>query len=320
MNGMADAAVLNILGLSVYSYGLYVSAGCLLAGLLLVVLCRKDERQKNFAALSVLLSPVLGLISARLLWAVAEVNFSPFLTFQNIVNLRTGGFSMFGALFGAMLGGLIAARIAKAPLGEAMDRLWTALLLFVAVTRLGEGHTALGISRPLVTGVLDSTFLAYRGEYDAYLRTYLIESLGAFILCGLMLLSLRRRKPFGSLLMGLLSFGLTQNLFESLRYDGHLRFSFIGLQQVLAVVLFSLVLIYLAVRLLTLKKAKALAITSLCVLPVALGAILGLEFMIDRSELSKWLSYGLYVLVLTLLMWLGSRMIYKGGYNGEGKG
>lgn len=320
MNGFGDVAALDFGGLTVYVYGLYVSLGCLLAGGLLLFLCRGEEKTRNFAALSALFSPVLGLAAARLLWALTEVNFSPFLSIQNILNLRSGGFAMFGALIGAMLGGALAAKLARFPLGQALDRQFAALLLFVAVARLGEGHTALGFSRPLVTGVLDHTFLAFRDRYDAYLRTYLLEAAAAFLLCGLTLRSLRRRRPFGSLLMGLLAFGLSQNLFESLRADDHLRFSFIGLQQVLAVVLFSLVLIFLSIRLLRLGRSKPLAVLSLCVLPVALGALLGLEFMIDRSELSKWISYGLYALVLALLLGLGLRMINRGGYNGQGAG
>lgn len=109
-------------------------------------------------------------------------------------------------------------------------------------------------------------------------------------------------------------FGLSQCLFESLRYDGHLRYSFIGLQQVLSVTLFVLALVALAVRLLKQNKSRGLAIFTLCSLPVVLSAILGIEFMIDRSQLSKWLSYSLYVLVLLIPLVLGLMMRKRSGY------
>ena len=124
MNGFEDVAALDFWGLTVYVYGLYVSLGCLLAGGLLLFLCRGEEKVRNFAALSALFSPVLGLAAARLLWALTEVNFSPFLSIQNILNLRSGGFAMFGALIGAML----AARLRQSWPAFPLARRWTGSL------------------------------------------------------------------------------------------------------------------------------------------------------------------------------------------------
>ncbi len=316
-----DAGTLSLLGQTVYVYGLYVAIGCLLGGILLWLLCRRDKKLRNAAAVSSLLSPVLGLVFGRLVWAVAEVQFAPLLSLPNVLFLRLGGFSMFGALAGALLGGLLAARVTKASLPHLLDRLVPALLLFVAVARLGEGATALGISRPLVTGLFDNTFLAMRDDYDAYLRTYLLESIGAAVLCILALLRLpRTTKAGGIALFGGLGFGVSQTLFESLRYDGHLRFSFIGLQQVLAAVLFTVIIIALAKQLLRSpgqKGPRTLAIVSLIALPLCWAAVLGIEFLIDRSEMSKLISYALYIAVLCVPMVLGLQLIARNGYYGK---
>lgn len=311
-------AQMTFLGLTVYAYGLHLAAGCLAAGLLLWHLAGKEEARRNAAALTCLLSPLLGLVAARLVYVLSDITFAPFLTLRNVLNLRLGGYAMFGALLGAVLGGLLAARIAGVKKAAWLDTLAPALFAFIAVARLGEGHTVLGISRPLVTGVLDNTFLAMRDDYDAYLRTYLLESAGALVLCLLSLRSLRRHgaQPGRTALFAGLTFGVTQTLFESLRFDQHIRFSFIGLQQVLSVVLFSLIIICLAVYLLRRGQAKALAIWSLCLLPVVLGGILGLEFMVDRSQVSKWLTYGLYVLLLCVPIALGVRLLERNGYHG----
>lgn len=69
--------------------------------------------------------------------------------------------------------GCISARLGGLKKAEWLDVITPSLFLFIAVARLGEQYTSLGISRPLVTGVLDHTFLAVRDEFDAYLRTYL---------------------------------------------------------------------------------------------------------------------------------------------------
>lgn len=316
-----DAVTLSVLGFELHVYGLHLALGCAMAGLLLW-LGAKDERQKDAAALTCLLSPLLGLILARALYCLSDINFHQVASLQAALTLTTGGFAMFGALLGAVLGVLIAAGIAGQPKAGWLDRLTPALFLFIALARLGEGYTALGISRPLITGVLDDTFLAYRDEYDAYLRTYYLEAAAALMLCLLTLRRLRqaRLRPGDVALSGALCFGLSQTLFESLRYDGHLRFSFVGLQQVLSATLFSLALIALAVRLLRQGRSKGLALLSLCLLPVVLGAILGIEFMIDRSQISKWISYLAYVLVLMVPLCLGLMMRRRSGYNGQEQG
>lgn len=317
MSTHPDAMGFAFLGKTVYVWGLWVALGCLAGGVLLLALARRDEAHKNAAALTCLLSPLLGLVGARLLYVLLEVQFRPFLSLQNALNLELGGFSMYGALLGAVVGAVLAARWSGLKALRWLDYAAPALLAFIALARLGEGATALGISRPLVTGVLDRTFLAFQDEYDAYLRTYLLESLGALVLCGLALRRLKRpHRQGGVFLFVVLCYGITQNLFESLRYDGHLRFSFIGVQQVLSVVLFSLVLIALAVPLLRQPGAKGLAVFSLIALLPLLGAMLWLEFMIDRSEMSKWISYGLYAAVLAVPLTLGVRMLKRSGYNG----
>ena len=308
-----QAATFVILGQSVYIYGLFLSVACLLAGSLLLLKTRKTTpRQKNAAALTCLLSPMLGLFFARLVYVAAEVNFAPFLSFQNAVNLRLGGLSMYGALIGAVLGALISARLVGLKKAEWLDMITPSLFLFIAVARLGEQYTTLGISRPLVTGVLDHTFLAVRDEFDAYLRTYLLESAAALILCAACFLYNKKQRRAGDVfLFGALLFGASQTLFESLRFDAHIRFSFIGLHQVLSAALFSGVMISLAVRLIKQKSHQRLAVLSMSLILPILGAIIGIEFMIDRSQVNKWLSYAIYAAVLLIPCCLGLSMLKR---------
>ena len=308
-----QSATFVILGQTVYIYGLFLSVACLLAGSLLLLKTRKTtSRQKNAAALTCLLSPMLGLFFARLVYVAAEVNFAPFLSFQNAVNLRLGGLSMYGALIGAVLGAVISARLGGLKKAEWLDMITPSLFLFIAVARLGEQYTTLGISRPLVTGVLDHTFLAVRDEFDAYLRTYLLENAAAIILCAACFVYNKKQRRAGDVfLFGALLFGASQTLFESLRFDAHIRFSFIGLHQVLSAALFSGVLIFLAIRLIKQKTHQRLAIISLSLILPVLGAIIGIEFMIDRSQVNKWLSYAIYAAVLLIPCCLGLSMLKR---------
>ena len=308
-----QAATFVILGQTVYIYGMFLSVACLLAGSLLLLKTRKTTpRQKNAAALTCLLSPMLGLFFARLVYVAAEVNFAPFLSFHNAVNLRLGGLSMYGALIGAVLGAFISARLCGLKKAEWLDMITPSLFLFIAVARLGEQYTTLGISRPLVTGVLDHTFLAVRDEFDAYLRTYLLENAASIILFAACFVYNKKQRRAGDVfLFGALLFGASQTLFESLRFDAHIRFSFIGLHQVLSAALFSGVMISLALRLIKQKSHQRLAVLSMSLILPILGAIIGIEFMIDRSQVNKWLSYAIYVTVLIIPCYLGLTMLKR---------
>ena len=308
----SEAAAFNIFGLNVYPYGLFLSLSCILAGILLIYRAQKSEAQKNAAALTCLFSPILGLAFSRAVFALFEVNFSPFLSLKNVFNLHTGGLSMFGALIGAVLGAVIAAKVSRIKVPNWLDLLIPSVFLFIAGARLGEGFTTLGISRPLVTDVLKNTFLAFHDEYDAYLRTYLLEGFTAAVLCILSILYYMKHKESGYTLMyGALLLGTTQTMFESLRFDAHLRFSFVGLQQLLSILLFTGVLLYLSIQSIRQKKHTGLALLTLCLIPLVLAAILGIEFMIDRSSINKWFSYLIYVLVLAVPAILGLVLLEK---------
>ena len=308
----SEAAAFNLFGLNVYTSSLFLGFACILSGILVIFRSQNSETQKNAAALSCLLSPILGLAFSRAVFVLFEVNFAPFLSFKNVFNLHTGGLSMFGALIGTVLGAVIAAKVSRIKVLNWLDLLIPSVFLFIAAARLGEGFTTLGISRPLVTDVLKNTFLAFHDEYDAYLRTFLLEGFTAAILSVLSILYHMKHKKSGyTLIYGALMFGTTQTLFESLRFDAHLRFSFIGLQQLLSVLLFTGVLLYLSIQSIRQKKHTALAVLTLCLIPLVLAAILGIEFMIDRSQINKWFSYLMYVLVLAVPTTLGLVLLEK---------
>ncbi|HPA61488.1 MAG TPA: hypothetical protein PLS01_07985, partial [Clostridia bacterium] len=73
--------------------------------------------------------------------------------------------------------------------------------------------------------------------------------------------------------------------------------------------LFGVTLIALSVRALRRQGGKLLPVIALASLPLVLAALVGVEFLIDRSELGKPISYGLYLPLLALPAALGMRLI-----------
>ena len=309
MTKVMDIFSLQFIGLKVYPFGLLTALGALSACLMLLWLTRKDKRINDAAVLSMLLAVPLGLILSRALYCVSDINFRLVASFRNALRLSTGGFSMFGALLGIFLSLLLASSVLRTNRQRMMDLMSPAVMVFILFERLGEQFTMLGISRPLVTGLLNNTFLAFHDTYGVYLKTWLLEAIVAAVLVIVLLHSLGRQKKAGNtFLLWMLLFGSTQTIMESLRYDGHMRFSFIGLQQVLAFTLFAIAVIVCAVRVLKMHVPRALPITTLTALALVLGGVIGLEFLIDRSQINKALLYILYVTMMAIPVFLAIRL------------
>jgi phosphatidylglycerol:prolipoprotein diacylglycerol transferase len=301
-----DTLAFAFLGTEIYAYGLMVMLGVWAGLVLFYALCGKCPALKDAAVLTGLMALPLALMLARLLYCLGDPAFHPLLSLKNVLNLRTGGFAMYGALTGAVLTALMAARLGKISAAPLLDRLAPALAAFLIPARLGEGFTMLGLSRPLTIEAVAGSFLARQESYGSFLRTYLIEALVAMILLWVLMTKLRRPHKAGQVFtLGCLLYGISQTLMESLRFDGHLRYSFVGLQQVLSAVLFGVTLIVLAARAIRRGGKKTLPFITLALLPVIVGAAIALEFMIDRSSAGKIAAYGLYILLLAIPAQLG---------------
>lgn len=292
------ASSFTFLGIILYWYGLYLMLGTLF-GLAVFLMAAKQRALYDRALVAAAWMLPLALIVSRLLYCLTDSNFGAIASFRNVFRLTTGGLSMFGAIFGMVLALRIAAPKQKEAFGKLLDCFAPALMWFIFFERLGERFTALGISRPLVTGLLDNTFLAFRDTYDVYLKTWLLEAAAALILFVVLYRALRAAHRDGDVfLLGMLLFGTTQILFESLRYDSHMRFSFTGLQQVLSAVVYGVAIILLSLKAKKARPDSKLPILAPALLAVAIPGALGIEFLIDRSSINKALLYALYALLL----------------------
>ncbi len=304
----------ELFNITIYKYGVFVSSGAL-AALIAGFFSEKRKKIKpaSFLLLFVIAVP-LSLLLSRLLYCFTDASFIPFLKLKNIFNFRTGGMSMFGALFGVIAAAVITSKILKTNLSAQLDAAAPPVMAFIFFERLGEKYSGTGISRPLVTGALDDSFLAVRGEYDIYLKTWLLEALVAAALFIVLFTMLKKDRNGYVFLSWLLLFGASQTLLESLRFDYHMRFSFVGAQQLLSAVFFGVGVIKFALKA---KPLNAKAKAALTVFPVSILCILGLEFLIDRSDNSKWLLYAVYVIIIAINCFLAMSLKKETNLNGE---
>ena len=307
-----EAAKISVLGVQVYAYGLYAALGAAWALAALGLRLRRLHAPKGAAGLIGLCALALGLALSRLFFCLLDGALGTAMPLKAYVLLSGGGYSMMGALCGAALGGAAGARLLKMKPLRVLDQLTFACLLFIFWARLGESCIPdFGISRPLVGRFIQQLPIALEGEYDFYLATYALEALTALaIFLALWRDGIRHARPGDTLRMFLLLFGAAQVMMESLRYDRHMSVSFVGLQQIMAMALLGAGVIWGVCR--EGRQHRALAVSGGISLLLAVGLGILLEFMIDRTNISRYLLYLAMALVLAAPTALGVALRNKG--------
>lgn len=298
--------------LQVFYYGIFIALGLMLMLAATYLLRKRRTLSGDTVLVFGVIAVPCALVISRLLFCALDFNFHSVFSLRAVLSFWGGGFSMVGALLGFALAAFITGRILKICPLKIMDVAIVGILLFMACERLGEPYTELlGRSRPLVSESFQNSFLAIGDEYDAYLRTYALQTVSCLIIAAFLLIFGKKQRKNGDiLLMGMLLLGCTETLFYSLRFDAHMRRSFISMQQLLFAVIMAVPLVVFALRYGKKLQNKKPLIAALVILLAAVIIAIVLEFMIDRSGISRVLLYALYILTLCVPAAAGS-IFYK---------
>ena len=311
MNLIDEAVIVELFGIRMYAFGLYLALGVLFAVIVLAIAGRTLGLKKGTVPLTVVLSYICGLVMSRVFFCLLNQELGQMTPFSFWPHLDGGGWSMFGLIGGVWLGGYISAKLMKEKPGKILDALSLAVLPLIAAERIGENRIEdFDISRPLDSTFLHGTFLAV-GEDEPCLATYYIAAAVAVILFVVLAFRFCRNRVPGNLTIEfLLLFGAASIITESLRYDRFLSITFVGLQQVTAAFMLATGVI-LAVRRSNRMKS-VLAATAIASLLLAVGAVIGLEFALDRTTWNKILIYILMIIVVGIPAGLGMKLLAKG--------
>ena len=316
-----DAASFSLFSHPFFLYGMMVALGALGMWGMLSFLGKKHSMPNGFSTCTMVLVLPLSLVMARLVYCLLDTNFLPVGSFALFFQINGGGFAMYGAILGALLGAFLSAKWQKLDVKQVLDLLLPSILLCIMFARFGEGFTTVGYSRPLrEEEILSGAFWIEMGEYDAYIKTWMLEGIFALPLCLISLFFLRQKNANGqAFLKGSLLYCAMQTLFESLRYDNHLKYGFIGIQHLLSFLIVCVIVVVYAKNALKKGTKKALPVLSMVSLPLIAGAIILLEYMIDRSNVSRILLYSVYVLLLFAPVALATALSKKGEFHGKRK-
>ena len=227
-------------------------------------------------------------------------------------NIAGGGWSLTGLILGMFAASWACGKITGQPPITLLDISACAIPLLIAAERLGDRLIEdFNTGRPLEEGWLSSSFLAVQGEYETYLRTYYLAAAAAIILFLILnILAARDHHKDGSLfIMFLLMSGAAGIVLESLRYDYFLSITFVHLQQIVFALYLLAGAIVAAVRV---KNGHQVLrwVAPLSVVGVA-GAVIGIEFAIDRSDINNLLLYIAMIIVVLIPVVLGMLLLER---------
>ena len=311
MNLLEEAVIIEIFGIRVYAFGLYVMLGTVCSMATLGLLAKTLRLKAGTGLLTALSALVCGIVCSRLAFCLLNQELGKLTPVSFWPQLAGGGWSMFGLIGGVFLGGWIASRLMKDNAGKILDILSVALLPAVIAERIAENRIEdFDISRPLDNRLLAGSFLAV-GEDEPCLATYYLAAAAALVLFVILLIRISKGGADGNTAVAfLLLFGAGAVVLESLRYDRFLSISFVGLQQVFAAVMLGIgvSLSFAQGR----KRNPRLAIAAVISLPLMIGIVLGLEFALDRTTWNKILIYAVMILATAAPAVMGLMLLNKG--------
>ena len=275
----------SFLGLTAHAYGLCaaLAAAVLLAGMKLA----GKKLPKGTVSLFGVLGIALGVAGARLLYCVCNIaTFTE--TFENpwlMLRFFDGGFSWPGLAAGLAAAAAITARVMKVKTAQVLDAACLPMGLSIALMRLGEPFTDLGVGKAVPEGfatanlpwLFSQSRMGVAIEYRLNVWAYEAVIAVVIFLATLLLYQRLKERDGNTALFFASLFGASQIVLESMRDDGHMLIIFLRVGQ-LAAFLMPLICCGILNRRVRCKKAVAAAwlVVVLCV-----GAVAALEFSLD---------------------------------------
>lgn len=275
--------------LSTSLFSRVLAAFVLVFSLLYIFCCARKPAEGKGLLWAYILSVPLGLVGTRLLYCLTDIAFylkdveSP----EAMLKMWEGGLSLMGALAGITLAGVLGAKIAKEKPMQVLNRLAPLMLAFAAMVACANVIAGAGWG-PEASLPLLNTLVNEQPRLNTALLTALL-----LIVLWLLLHFFFRKNHLPShcrFLYTAFLFGILMVLMESLRRDGHMVWGFVHAEMLYAM------LIFFPASLALVRKNRRFPQTGTTALLA--GAVIGLEFMLDRSSINDWLLYGVYLLCI----------------------
>ncbi len=271
-----------------------MAVGVLICGALLQL--RLHQRKMRW--LPVLPSVLLGAALAKISYVVLQWHYAfPRWEWSAFWIFQEDTFCFVGGAVGAVLGIALSARLTKQPILKVLDAFAPAGALMAAVARFGEKYLGLiGTASDEMPEALSFFPFALTNEWDeSYPAIFMLSCLAALAAAVIGFCAKKEKCSGGLFFRTAFYLALPQIMLESFLAEC-MKWGFVRVQQVLCAVILLFVLIAECRRCAQMsfwKKWRPIGILLLCVI-----GLVGVEFALDKSNLSAFVCYGMMLLLL----------------------
>ena len=258
------------------------------------------------SALCVLGALFIGVLGARLYYIVCYHLPGTGMEGRAFVSDKPYEYAACGAVLGVMAGCVLGARLSRLPAGKALDILMPGAAAALVLERISEVFADSAWGEEILDERWQFFPVALRDGYgDFYGAVNLLEAAAALAVL-LLIFRFRPHRDGSRFALALLWWSMGQILCESLRAET-LRWGFVRVQQVQCAVFGMAALLW------GLKRVKGKAGTALPLVYLAgVGAVIALEFALDRLSWPRWLDYSLMALSLCCMGAAGHAAVRTG--------
>jgi len=284
-------------------YGMALAVGAAAALTVLYALGRKKPALHSALLWSGTLALPFALIGARLVYCAVNIAFylQDIAAPMAMLKVWEGGLSLSGALVFIVLAGILGAKAGKAPVGQMLHALVPAMYILAMASAAASRIIHMGYGPEMAEGFLSIDINGTPRLDTAWLVIILV---GLTVLITTLRLQKTSIPAASRFALYAFLYGTVMILLESLRKDGHMVWGFVH-----AEMLFDL--FFALGGLLYLARTKKRILLSLLATAVLAGAVVALEFALDRSAIGDGLLYAAYVLLLALYGTLGCSFLRK---------
>lgn len=307
----------SLFGLDVTAYSVCICLAAL-AGILVLLLRTGKKLKGDSAFLLAALTLPLALIGARIFYVLVRLPNYPEIL-QNFFNvwkktasetdydiLPGGGFALWGAVGGSVLAAFIVSKVSKQSFGKLLDVMAAPAAIAICIARFAETFTGEGhgpaIENPLFCR---APFCIYDSMWEEWhLAVFVLEGIAALVIFLIMLYYSPVRAGDGARKF-LILYGTCQVLLESLRRDNFLRWLFVRVSQLTAVIIMLIMIIVAVIRWnrsADKAQTKNWIVTCVVFFFLCVGGCIGIEFAVDKSD---WPNEILYALLAVCAVGLG---------------
>lgn len=309
----------TLLGKPVTLYAALLVAAFVLGLLMLYREQRKASLRSDTTEIFALLALPLGLIGARVFYCLARLTLYMEIGLESVLRLWDGGYALWGAVGGVVLAAILTAKITRQSAVKLLDALASPAALTIALTRFAEFANGEGIGLEVENAIFQRfPFAVYDAEWEVWFwAIFMAEGLVALAIFLVLQMKRIAKKPGDKAKLFLVLYCSAQILLESLRRDQFLRWLFVRVSQLTAVLVLGGLMFWALYRWVKAPKAQRMSTKQLVInwviFLVGVGVCIAMEFAADKSaDIPVWACYTIMAVCCVAFGTTSYRLILRG--------